>query len=764
MSRIVVIIALYFLVTNVLGTNDLTTEQLLKNIEVSQEADKSALMNQLSRMYLGNDLDKAAEWAQKAGLLAAKLNQTDQLALAKKHLGVVAFYHLQFDEAEHNYREALKLFEKDGNRLEISNIYNNLALIQYELSNFKQTLKWHHKALEIREQLDETSLIIASLSNLGNTHQASGNTNEAYAHYSKAIDINRMVQPENLNIGLLSNMASIQSERGNQVQAKILYEEAISNANRQNDIRQQINLFNNLGNLYFKLGDYENAIDVFNKAIDLSKKYPVGGLEGSLLLNVGNIYWQTGQINKALYLYQQALNSENSAKDQRFVIHAMINIGLMYEKLDQIDSARHYFEQSVAQSKKLDDQKTLTMSYNAYGNFLMKSADFDKAESYLSDALKLAAANQLMNETAKASMNLGSVAFEQGRLSDARSFYMQSLVLNKQQNYLFQQMENLQGLSRVEEKDNNPAKALEYYKEYVLLNDSLFNIQKQEQITAIEGKLNLQLKEEELQNQALLIDQQNNVLRLGRERMIYLAVVGLLLIIIIVILFSRNRLKQSKEKALLEQKQLETEYRLLRSQMNPHFLFNALNSIQAFISENNTMQAELYLSKFARLMRYYLESSSKSTITLMEEVEGLKLNIELERLRMNNAFDFKVDVDENIFIQEIEVAPMLAQPFVENAIKHGLRTKKENGFLELSYSLVKNYIRCRIKDNGIGRIASGLKKTNGTHNSKGIELTRKRLMYLHGKSYKDEMLQVTDLFNENGEPAGTQIDFIFPYN
>ncbi|KAF0128376.1 MAG: family 3 adenylate cyclase [Bacteroidetes bacterium] len=246
MNRIVVIIAFCFLVLNVLVANDLTTEQLLKNIETSQEADKSALMNQLSRMYLSNDLNQAAEWAQKAGLLAAKLNQTNQLALAKKHLGVVAFYRRQFEEAERNYQEALKLFEKDGNRLEISNVYNNLALIQYDLSNFKETLEWHHRALEIREQLDETSLIISSLSNLGNTYKATGNSNEAYAHYSKALDINKTVQPENLNIALLTNMAVIQSERGNQVQAKALYEEALSGANRQNDVRQQINLFNNL--------------------------------------------------------------------------------------------------------------------------------------------------------------------------------------------------------------------------------------------------------------------------------------------------------------------------------------------------------------------------------------------------------------------------------------------------------------------------------------------------------------------------------------
>ncbi|MBZ0243708.1 MAG: histidine kinase, partial [Bacteroidales bacterium] len=207
------------------------------------------------------------------------------------------------------------------------------------------------------------------------------------------------------------------------------------------------------------------------------------------------------------------------------------------------------------------------------------------------------------------------------------------------------------------------------------------------------------------------------------------------------------------------------EHRLLRAQMNPHFMFNALNSIQAFISENNTMQAEIFLSKFARLMRYYLDSSSKSFVSLDEEIAGLKLNIEMEQLRMNNSFSFDIEVDESIETTEYDVPPMLAQPFIENAIKHGLRTKKEPGLLSVSFALVdQQSMRCIVQDNGIGRAAS--KVFSGKmpkHESKGIGITQKRLAIIWDSKFQDDFLKISDLENDNGEADGTRVEFIFPY-
>ena len=222
-------------------------------------------------------------------------------------------------------------------------------------------------------------------------------------------------------------------------------------------------------------------------------------------------------------------------------------------------------------------------------------------------------------------------------------------------------------------------------------------------------------------------------------------------------------MKQTKNKVLAEQKQLETEHRLLRAQMNPHFMFNALNSIQSFISENNTMQAEIYLSRFARLMRYYLDSSSQSFVPFQTEIENVRLNLELEQLRLNFRFHFEIIEPEDC--EDLEIPPMLAQPFIENAVRHGFRQKEENGFLQIVYEREGMNLKCTITDNGIGREAAAKNKThNNKVMSKGISITKGRLQALFPKQNISELLKITDLYAADGKAAGTKVEFRFPYN
>ncbi len=120
---------------------------------------------------------------------------------------------------------------------------------------------------------------------------------------------------------------------------------------------------------------------------------------------------------------------------------------------------------------------------------------------------------------------------------------------------------------------------------------------------------------------------------------------------------------------------MEVEHELFQLQMNPHFIFNALNSIQSFISENNTFEAEIFLSKFAMLMRYYLDRTSQKLVEFTEELNAIELNLELEKLRLNNKFSYEIIIDDNLETDEISVPPLLLQPFIETAIKHGIRPK-----------------------------------------------------------------------------------------
>ncbi len=215
----------------------------------------------------------------------------------------------------------------------------------------------------------------------------------------------------------------------------------------------------------------------------------------------------------------------------------------------------------------------------------------------------------------------------------------------------------------------------------------------------------------------------------------------------------------------LEKENLETEQRLLRSQMNPHFIFNSMNSIQSYISGNDSFTAMTYLSKFAQLMRNILENSRKSLIVLSDEIDTLELYMELERTRFKKKFDFKITIEPELPVETIYIPPMLIQPFVENSIKHGLRNKQESGLLEIEFGQNRNFITCVIKDNGIGREkAMELNMgANKPHQSLGMQVTQERLEILSKEKGVNINFEITDLKDKNGGAAGMQVVINIPF-
>ncbi|MFY8003736.1 MAG: sensor histidine kinase [Chitinophagaceae bacterium] len=200
----------------------------------------------------------------------------------------------------------------------------------------------------------------------------------------------------------------------------------------------------------------------------------------------------------------------------------------------------------------------------------------------------------------------------------------------------------------------------------------------------------------------------------------------------------------------------------LRAQIDPHFMFNALNSIQNFILNNDSHAAIKYVSKFGKLMRQTLEGSQKEKVCIDEELDMLKNYLQLEQLRFDNMFDYEIDIDEQLDVTNTEIPSMLLQPFVENAILHGLRHKKEKGFLKIVLLYQFEHILCIIEDNGIGRNAS--EKINAVrqqHVSTGTNVTKSRLALLQQKIGISNVIYI-DLNNEEGTCVGTRVEITIP--
>lgn len=237
----------------------------------------------------------------------------------------------------------------------------------------------------------------------------------------------------------------------------------------------------------------------------------------------------------------------------------------------------------------------------------------------------------------------------------------------------------------------------------------------------------------------------------------------ILLAILIFLFFSgliiKSIISRIKKENEIQESLKESRLTALRTQMNPHFMFNSLNSIQDFIIRQDKRSANKYLSKFSLLMRSILDMSDKNRIPLEKEIDALQLYLDLEALRFSDNFIYKIDIADNIDKKEVMLPSMLIQPYIENAIKHGLMHKKENRRLDVSFKLENNYLICEVDDNGIGRkMSKNIQNENlKTHAPKAMSVTEERLKLLNSAFSDNLNVDIIDKEYANGTSAGTKV-------
>lgn len=246
---------------------------------------------------------------------------------------------------------------------------------------------------------------------------------------------------------------------------------------------------------------------------------------------------------------------------------------------------------------------------------------------------------------------------------------------------------------------------------------------------------------------------------------------AIILILVAVYLLYRYRISQVKKKQKLkaeyEKKLANVEMSALLAQMNPHFLFNSLNSIDSYIIRNESKQASEYLNNFARLMRLILQNSRSNYISLEDELEALELYMQMESLRFKNKFSYSIAINEDVPTTSIVIPPMLMQPYVENAIWHGLMHKENGttGHVKIGISKKENELHCLIEDNGIGRKKAGELKAQKQLNHKrsmGMQITQDRIEIINKLYDMHATVNIIDMEDENGNAKGTKVELIIP--
>ncbi|MER3375980.1 MAG: tetratricopeptide repeat protein [Allomuricauda sp.] len=592
---------------------------------------------------------------------------------------------------------------------------------------------------ELKEENQDTTLLryFANLSRENNYLEG-----EAYAfnqiareyrnisQFKKAADLHEKAlelaeKANNTELKVLSlNMLGVVYRRTDAIKTALDYNqkaleiaEAVENPSHH--IKRSINVsLNSIGNLYQTLEQYDLAIMQFKRALKLEEE--LGNKLGLAInhQNIGDCLEQKGDLEGALENYRKSLAYNEEINSDYGRVICKNSLAQVYLKQDMPYAALVLLEPLHEESKEIGDFFITSSIFINTGWAYTKVKEFDKAQKFIQEGLEMAQNHNMPSNVLEAYQRLSDLESERGNYKEAYTLY------KKASEY---------------DKEISSATNLRY------MNDVI-----------------VRYEAEKKNNQISVLAKENEIVRLRlKKNQTTLLVSALIVGLVASILYILYRQYQNKN----EKRVLSLEQNMLRSQMNPHFLFNSLNSIKLYIINNEQKNAVHYLNKFSKLIRKILEASSQREITLAEELETIELYMNIENIRFSNEIDFKITVDEDLCPSNIKIPSLALQPFLENSLWHGLSPKEGKKMIHLNVKRKsQNHVSIEIEDNGVGRGAAEANKENRVLKRKsiGIRITKERLANF-SKDYQNKFdVDIVDLFNTDGSPKGTKVILDIP--
>ena len=597
------------------------------------------------------------------------------------------------------------------------------------------------------------------------------NPQKKIEYATKALAFARKYKLKREEVTALMKIATGYAYLGDNKKALEYDMDALDIAKELNDDRIFANAYLNLGYDYYFLGQYQKALEYNLKSLKAKNRMlETGELKSDKSFanaynNIGSLYNMLEQTDKALEYQRKALEIREKYSDSTGIGRSLHNIGAIYEKRDDNEKAKEYYLKALQIREKLGNKQHIAETVNNLGNVFKNLNDNDQALKYYIQAFSIFKEIGDEGRATVTTNNIAGLYIKEKKPDEAYPYIIKGIEMAEksgQKKTLLEIYENLSGYYTLK---NDYKNAYSVQRKMFALKDSIFSDDMIDKVSDMQVKYETERKEKEIE--ILARDKEIQSLKIRKQSIQLYFLIAFIVFagVISILIFSRFRLKQKHVRTELEKKNLETEQRLLRSQMNPHFIFNSMNSIQSYISGNDSFTAMAYLSKFAQLMRNILNNSRKSLIVLSDEIDTLKLYIELERTRFKQKFDYKITIEEGVPVDTVYIPPMLIQPFVENSIKHGLRNKQGKGLLEIEFRKDNNIVTCIVRDNGIGRekAMEKNKERDKSHQSLGMQVTRERLAAIGKERGISIGYEVSDIKNSKGEIAGTQVIIKIPF-
>ena len=519
---------------------------------------------------------------------------------------------------------------------------------------------------------------------------------------------------------------------------------------------RKISLSQNIATVYQWFGMYRTAVRYFQVSINGERKNKNFRGLGLALANLGLMYDEMEDDEKAIQYSKEALLY--LADVNMPFIQTASNIAEFYTNKGQFDSALVYYRRSTERAKKINDASSIVANKNILAKIYVREKKYDLARSIYEQNLEYLSTTDNKWDICRTLLNYSALDTTLHQYETSKKHLNQALKISKDNQFLIQSVIALEELSNVHAKTGDYKAALEYHIDFMKLKDSVASEKAKADLNDLEISYKTIQKEQEI----ALLKQENDIKNLKIRSNERLKIFYLSLSIFLVAFFSliyyqrsqRNKIKMQKMKAELETK-------VLRLQMNPHFIFNSLNSIENFIMQNEKRLASDYLNKFARLIRMILDSSRSEVVPISKDMEALQLYIDLEQLRFNYKFSYNTFIDPILLRGDYRVPSLLIQPYVENAIVHGLAHSEDEGLnLTITAALENESIRYVIQDNGIGRekAAEYNRRNKPYHESIGLKITEDRIRIFNNDQYKKEPVKFTDLYDPEKKPDGTKVE------
>ncbi len=570
----------------------------------------------------------------------------------------------------------------------------------------------------------------------------------------KAMDNAPPDEPDYL-ADLYNNFGSISIMQNRFDTALFFIQKALAINENHNKRKHLISNYANLGTLYRRMGAYDISTHYIYKGLPIAEELKDTTRILKFLQTMGYNYWFMKKHGPAIKYCNQALEYSLATNNYKRASELTNTIAEVYRDLEQFDKAMRYFQISSDYAKRVNFPAMEAVSLLNTGILYADKNLYDSAMIYLAKGDSIAQKNNYINIIIAADIYYGRVYTETKQYGKALTHLLNAIEdRDKGESSLITGA--YLKLSKVYENLGDYAKAYNYHVLYSQRNDSAVNKQKTDEIANIRMQYELNKKQEQLDAELKAEAKRYRLIR----NITILGVIAILIISALLVITYRSRQKQK----LYDLKNEINSYRqrLMTQQINPHFIFNTLNSIQYFIYNNKKEESMDFVSQFAQLMRLNLYNSQNDIIALKDEIEALKIYLELERVRLDNKFDYDIEIDPAIDIEKQLVPSFLIQPLVENSIKHGIMKLEHKGDIQTKIIRNNGNLTYTIIDNGIGFEKSKDGTGDTKHISYGLELTKKRLLLIGILNNAETDFTFTEIKKKDGKCAGTRVEIVIP--